>query len=103
MRDSENVVMCMPKRRHLRSLARKSTSAVAAKRRRCQEDAQQTDSRLALARLVHSLASNLQVSLWRKRRLAMHRLRVCSAGISSRNVPGGDATRLHLQLSMFFW
>ena len=36
------------------------TSAAAAKRRRRQEDAQQRDSRLALARLAHSVASNLQ-------------------------------------------
>ena len=39
------------------------TSAAAAKRRRRQEDAQQRDSRLALARLAHSLASNLHVPL----------------------------------------
>ena len=54
----------MPKRRRLCSLERKGTSAAAAKQRRCQEDAQQRDSRLALARLVHSVASNLQVLLW---------------------------------------
>ena len=48
----------MPKRRRSRSLARKGTLAAAAKRRRWQ-DAQQRDSGLALARLAHSLASNL--------------------------------------------
>ena len=53
----------MPKRRHSRSLARKGTSAAAAERSRRQEDAQQRDSRLALAHLAHSLASNLQVPL----------------------------------------
>ena len=50
----------MPKRGRSRSLARKGTSAAAAERRRCQEDDQQRDSRLALARLAHSLASNIQ-------------------------------------------
>ena len=54
----------MPKKRRLRSLARKGTPAAAAKRRRLQEDAQQRDSRLALAHLEHSLASNPQVPLW---------------------------------------
>ena len=54
----------MPKRRCSRSLARKGTSAAAAKRRRHQEYTQQRDSWLALARLTHSLASNLQVPLW---------------------------------------
>ena len=54
----------MPKRRRSRSLARKGTSAAAAERRRRQEDAQQRVSRLALARLAPSLASNLQVPLW---------------------------------------
>ena len=54
----------MLKRRRSRSLARKGTSAVAAKRRRRQEDAQQRDNRLALARLAHYLACNLQVPLW---------------------------------------
>ena len=53
----------MPKRRRSRSLTRKGTSAAAAERRRHQEDAQQRDIRLALARLAHSLASNLQVPL----------------------------------------
>ena len=53
----------MPKRGRSRSLARKGTSAAAAKRRRCQEDAQQRNSRLALPRLAHYLASNLQVPL----------------------------------------
>ena len=53
----------MPKRGRSRSLARKGTSAAAAERRRCQEDDQQRDSRLALARLAHSLASNLQAPL----------------------------------------
>ena len=53
----------MPKRGRSRSLARKGTSATAAKRRRCQEDAQQRNSRLALPRLAHYLASNLQVPL----------------------------------------
>ena len=53
----------MLKRRRSRSLARKGTSAVAAKRRRCQDDVQQRHNRLALARLVHYLACNLQVSL----------------------------------------
>ena len=38
--------------------------AGAAKCRRQEEDAQQTDSRLVLARLVHSLASNVQTPLW---------------------------------------
>ena len=47
----------MPKRGRSRSLARKGTSAAAAKRRRCQEDAQQRNSRLALPRLAHYLAS----------------------------------------------
>ena len=37
---------------------------LAAKRRRCQEDVQQRDSRLALPCLAHYLASNLQVPLW---------------------------------------
>ena len=50
----------MPKRGRSRSLARKSTSAAAAERRRCQEDDQQRGSRLALAHLAHSLASNIQ-------------------------------------------
>ena len=36
----------MPKRGGSRSLARKGTSAAAAKRRRCQKDAQQRNSRL---------------------------------------------------------
>ena len=54
----------MSKRRRSRSLARKGTSAAAAKRRRRQEDAQQRDSRLALAHLAHYLASILQVPLW---------------------------------------
>ena len=54
----------MPKRRRSRSLTCKGTSAAAAKRRRRQEDAQHSDSRLALAHLVHYLASNLQVPLW---------------------------------------
>ena len=49
----------MPKRGRSRSLARKGTSAAAAERRRCQEDDQQRDSRLAPARLTHSLDSNL--------------------------------------------
>ena len=53
----------MPKRGRSRSLARKGTSAAAAKRRRCQEDAHQRDSRLALAHLAFSSASNLQVPL----------------------------------------
>ena len=52
----------MPKRSRSRSLARKGTLAAAAKQRSCQEDAQQRDSMLALARLAHSLASNLQVA-----------------------------------------
>ena len=59
MRDSGNV-MYTPKSRRSRSLERKGTLAAAAKRRRCQEDAQQRDSGLALARLGHSLASNQQ-------------------------------------------
>ena len=72
MRNAKYAICCvyickkaesMPKRKHSRSLARKGTSAAAAKRRRRQEDAQQRDSRLALARLVHYLASNLQVPL----------------------------------------
>ena len=54
----------MPQRRCSRSLACKNTSAAAAKRRRRQEDAQQRDNRLALPRLAHYLASNLQVPLW---------------------------------------
>ena len=54
----------MPKRMRLHSLARKGTSVAAAKQRRRQEDAQQRDNRLALARLAHYLASNLQVPLW---------------------------------------
>ena len=54
----------MPKRRRSRSLARKGTSAAVAKRRRCQEDVQQRDSRLALAHLAYSLASNLQPSTY---------------------------------------
>ena len=54
----------MPKRRRSRSLAREGTLAAAAKRRRRQEVVQQRDSRLALARLAHSLAINLQVPLW---------------------------------------
>ena len=55
----------MPKRGRSRSLARKGTSAAAAKRRRCQEDAQHRNSRLTLPRLAHYnyLASNLQVPL----------------------------------------
>ena len=52
----------MPKRSRSRSLARKGTLAAAAKQRSRQEDAQQRDSMLALARLAHSLASNLQVA-----------------------------------------
>ena len=51
------------KRGRSRSLARKGTSAAAAKRRSCQEDAQHRNSRLALPRLAHYLASNLQVPL----------------------------------------
>ena len=47
----------MPKRGRSRSLARKGTSAAAAKRQRCQEDAQQRNSRLALPRLAHYLAA----------------------------------------------
>ena len=58
----------MPKRRRSRALVRKGTSAVTAERRRRPEDAQQRDSRLALARLVHYLASNLQVPLWKHSR-----------------------------------
>ena len=54
----------MPKSRRSRSLACKGTSATAEKRSLRQEDAQQRDSRLALARLAHCLASNLQVPLW---------------------------------------
>ena len=42
----------MPKKGGSRSLARKGTSAAAAKRRRCQEDAQQRNSRPALPRLA---------------------------------------------------
>ena len=42
----------MPKRGRSRSLARKGTSAAAAKRRRCQDVAQQRNSRLALPRLA---------------------------------------------------
>ena len=68
MRNSGHVVVCTfvkrrfnPKRGRSRSLARKGTSAAAAKRRRCQEDAQQRNSGLALPRLTHYLASNLQV------------------------------------------
>ena len=53
----------MSKRGRSRSLARKGTSVAAAKRRRCQKDAQQRNSRLALPRLAHYLASNLQVPL----------------------------------------
>ena len=53
----------MPKRGRSRSLARNGTSAAAAKRRRCQEDAQHRNSRLTLPRLAHYLASNLQVPL----------------------------------------
>ena len=53
----------MPKRGGSRSLARKGTSAAAAKRRRCQEDAQQRNSSPALPRLAHYLASNVQVPL----------------------------------------
>ena len=53
----------MPKRRHSCSLARKDTSDTAAKRTRRQGDAKQRDSRLALARLAHYLASNMQVPL----------------------------------------
>ena len=52
----------MPKRGRSHSLARKGTSAAAAKRRRCQ-DAQQRNSKPALPRLAHYLASNLQVPL----------------------------------------
>ena len=64
----------MPKRRS-RSLARKGTSAAAAKGRRCQEDAQQRDTRLALACLAHSLASNLQPAstiVRRKKKVTTH-------------------------------
>ena len=57
----------MPKRRRSRALARKGTSAVAAERRRRPEDAQQRDSRLALA-IAHFLPSNLQVPLWKHNR-----------------------------------
>ena len=53
----------MPKRRRSRSLARKDTSDAAAKQMRRQGNAKQRDSRLALARLAHYLASNLQVPL----------------------------------------
>ena len=53
----------MPKRGRSRSLARKGTTAAAAKRRRWQEDAQHRNSRLTLPRLAHYLASNLQVPL----------------------------------------
>ena len=45
------------------SLARKGTLAAAAKQRCHQEDAQQRDSRLAVACLPYSLASNLQVAI----------------------------------------
>ena len=57
----------MPRRRRSRSLAHKGTLAAAAKWRCYQEDAQQRDNRLALARLAHSLASNLQVPLHKHR------------------------------------
>ena len=65
----------MPKRRCSRSLACKGTSAAAAKRRHCQ-DAQQRDTRLALARLAHSLASNLQPASTIVRRKKVTTLRV---------------------------
>ena len=68
----------MPKRRRSRSLTRKGTSAAAAERRRRKEDAQQRDSRLALACLVHSLACNMQVPLW------CHQVSVMEAQLSER-------------------
>ena len=72
MHDSGYIVLCTCAKRRTNaqeetvalSLAHKGTSAAAAKRRHCQEDAQQRDSRLALARLAHSLDSNLQVPRW---------------------------------------
>ena len=54
----------MSEKRRSWSLACKGISAAAAKQRCHQDDAQQRDSRLALDRLAHSLASNLQVPLW---------------------------------------
>ena len=50
----------MPKRTRARSLARKSSTAEATKRRRYQEDDQESNRRLALDRLSHSLARNAQ-------------------------------------------
>ena len=61
----------MLKRRRSRSLGGKGTLAAAAKRRRRQEGTQQRDNRLALARLTHYLACNLQVPLWCHQRSAM--------------------------------
>ena len=55
----------------------------------CQEHAQHRDSRLALARLAHSLASNLQASFTFE-----YALQAFQA------VMWGDATCLRLQLSM---
>ena len=66
------------KRGSSRSLARKGTSAAAAKRRRCQEDAQHRNSRLTLPRLAHYLASNLQVPL------SCHQVSVMEAQSSER-------------------
>ena len=69
----------MPKRRRSHSLACKGTSDAAAKRTRCQEDAKQRDSRLALARLAQYLASNLQVPL------SCHRVSVMETQSSERH------------------
>ena len=68
----------MPKKRRLHSLACKDTLAAAAKQKRRQEDAQQRDSKLALGRLAHSLASNLQISL------CCHQSSVMEAQLSER-------------------
>ena len=49
----------MPRRRRSRALARKGTSAVAAERRHRPEDAQQRDSRIALAFFAQQPASTI--------------------------------------------
>ena len=65
MRDSGHVAVCTCVEKMLVfSGTQRYLSCSCKKQRYRQEDAQQRDSRLALARLTHSLASNMQVSLW---------------------------------------
>ena len=84
----------MPKRRRSCSLARKGTSAVAAERRRRPEDAQQRDSRLALA-IAHFLPSNLQVPLWK------HSRRSAVEGALSKERRGREARRSKVTVHVY--